>query len=99
MNIVEDRVGETITLTIEGRVDTNTSPELQSQILNSFQKVNSLIFDFEQVDYVSSAGLRALLIGQKTSQSKKGKMTLRNVHEVVMNVLNMSGFSNILTIE
>lgn len=99
MNIVEDRVGETITLTIEGRVDTNTSPELQSQILNSFQKVNSLILDFEQVDYVSSAGLRALLIGQKTAQSKKGKMTLRNVHEVVMNVLNMSGFSNILTIE
>ena len=99
MNITSNRVDDVITLDIEGRVDTNTSSALQMEILNSFQKTSKLVLDFQQVVYVSSAGLRALLIGQKTAMSKKGSMVLINVPDVVKNVLDMSGFSNILTIQ
>lgn len=99
MQITETRENEVITIAIEGRVDTNTSPQVQDAILKSFQKVNQVVLDFSQCSYVSSAGLRALLIGQKTASSKKGTMKLVNVPDILMNVLKMSGFANILTIE
>ena len=99
MTITENRVDDTITLAIEGRVDTNTSPQLQDSILKAFQKGNHLVLDFAQCAYVSSAGLRALLIGQKTANSKGGTMKLVNVPEILMSVLKMSGFLKILTIE
>ena len=99
MHITETRENDIITIAIEGRVDTNTSPQVQDAILKSFQKVNQVVLDFTQCSYVSSAGLRALLIGQKTAASKKGTMKLVHVPEILMNVLQMSGFVNILTIE
>ena len=99
MHIAETRENDIITIAIEGRVDTNTSPQVQDAILKSFQKVNQVVLDFNQCSYVSSAGLRALLIGQKTAASKKGTMKLVHVPEILMNVLQMSGFVNILTIE
>lgn len=99
MTITENRVDNTITLHIEGRVDTNTSPQLQDSILKSFQKAANLILDFDKCAYVSSAGLRALLMGQKTANSKGGTMKLINVPETLMSILKMSGFLKILTIE
>lgn len=99
MTITEKRDNDIITLLIEGRVDTNTSPQVQEHILKSFQKANHLVLDFEKCAYVSSAGLRALLIGQKTADSKKGSMKLVNVPDVLMSVLEMTGFVNILNIE
>lgn len=99
MQITETRDNDVITIAIEGRVDTNTSPQVQEAILKSFQKVNQVVLDFAQCTYVSSAGLRALLIGQKTASSKKGTMKLIHVPEILMSVLQMSGFVNILTIE
>ena len=86
-------------LLVDGRVDTNTSPQLQQAILNAFQKKKDVVVDFLNVPYISSAGLRALLIGQKTAASKGGSMKLTNVSDVVMNILEMSGFSKILKIE
>lgn len=80
-------------------MDTNTSPQLQERLLKAFQKGSRVILDLEQVEYVSSAGLRALLIGQKTANSKKGSMKLIHVQEAVQEVLDLSGFSAILTIE
>ena len=99
MNISETRAGDAIQIQIEGRVDTTTSPQLQSAILQAFQKGNKLVLDFSNVAYVSSAGLRALLIGQKTANSKGGSMTLTHVPEAVSQVFDMSGFSGILSIE
>ncbi len=99
MNISETRAGDVIQIQIDGRVDTTTSPQLQNAILQAFQKGNKLVLDFSQVAYVSSAGLRALLIGQKTANSKGGSMTLIHVPEAVNQVFQMSGFSGILTIE
>ena len=99
MQITEQRENDTITISIEGRVDTNTSPQLQEAILTGFQKVNQIVLDFEKCVYVSSAGLRALLIGQKTANSKKGAMKLVHVPPILMSVLEVSGFVNILTIQ
>ena len=99
MQITETRDNEVITIAIEGRVDTNTSPQLQQAILSAFQKSKDIVVDFLNVPYISSAGLRALLIGQKTATSKGGSMKVTNVSETVMNILEMSGFSKILKIE
>ena len=99
MNLNTTRTEDIITIEIEGRVDTNTSPVLQNEILLSFQKLSKVVLDFEKTVYISSAGLRALLIGEKTAQSKQGTMVLKHVPEVVMNVLEMSGFAKTLKIE
>jgi anti-anti-sigma factor len=99
MNIITTDCGAYIRLLLEGRIDTNTSHELQQGILNAFQKNKHIVLDFLNVAYISSAGLRALLIGQKTAGSKDGSMKLVNVNDTVKSVLDMSGFSNILTIE
>lgn len=99
MHIVEKRAENEIILQIEGRIDVNTSPVLQEKLLKAFQKTKRVILDLEQVAYVSSAGLRVLLIGQKTATSKNGVMRLIHVQETVHAVLKMSGLTGILTIE
>ena len=99
MNISETRSGDVIQIKIDGRADTTTSPQLQNAILQASQKGSKLVLDFSEVEYVSSAGLRALLIGQKTANSKGGSMTLVNVADAVLQVFKMSGFSGILHIE
>ena len=85
-----------IILKVEGRIDTNTSKEFQSELLLAFQKQNEVVADLKAVDYVSSAGLRAMLIAYKTAESKRGSFVLRNVQSTVRDVLNMSGFSKFI---
>ena len=85
-------------LQIDGRVDTNTSPQLQSAILSAFQKSTYIVLDFAKVPYISSAGLRSLLLGQKTANSKHATMELIHVCPAVMQVLQAVGFADILTI-
>lgn len=99
MTISETRKEGVIQLDIDGRVDTNTSPQLQRSILQAFQKASTVILNLEKVEYVSSAGLRALLIGQKTANSKGGAMKLVHVCDAVMKVFQMTGFASMLTIE
>ncbi len=99
MNIVNTDNGDNIRLLVEGRVDTTTAPTLQEAILSAFQKNNNIVIDFLNVAYVSSAGLRALLIGQKTAQSKGGSMVITNVSDSVMEVFTVTGFKGILTIK
>lgn len=98
MTITTLRDGSHITLEVEGRVDTNTSTQLQGEILRAFQGARQLTLDFAQVPYISSAGLRALLIGQKTATTKGASMELLHVQPAVMTVLELSGFDSILTI-
>jgi len=99
MNIMVTDCESYVRLIVEGRVDTNTSPQLQQAILSAFQKSKDVVVDFLNVPYVSSAGLRALLIGQKTATSKGGSMKVTNVSDAVMNILELSGFAKILKIE
>ena len=98
MNIVTSDCGDYLRLIVDGRVDTNTSPHLQQAILTAFQKKNDVVVDFLNVSIISSAGLRALLIGQKTAESKGGSMKLANVSETVQSILEMTGFHKILTL-
>ena len=98
MTIKKIQNGDALTLQIDGRVDSNTSPELQKAILEAFQTAAKVTLDLEKVAYVSSAGLRALLLGQKTAGSKGAVMELVHVAPTVMDVLDCVGFSSILTI-
>ena len=99
MNVVVTGCGTYTRVIIEGRVDANTSPQLQQAILNAFQRDKHIVLDFLNVSYISSAGLRALLIGHKTASSKGGSMKLTNVQDAVMEVITMSGFDSILKVE
>lgn len=97
MTIKEVKGDGEITLELEGRVDTITAPELQQAILVAFQKEKKLILDFTNIEYISSAGLRALLIGEKTAKSKGGSMLITGASEAVKEVFNVTGFLKILT--
>ena len=89
---IEEIKGEGIVqLKVEGRIDAMTSTEFQNAILKAFQKSNNVIVDMREVAYISSAGLRGLMIGQKTASSKGGKFTLINAGESVLEVLRVTG--------
>lgn len=98
MKINKDLKDNNLVLSIEGEINSFTAPELEEVIKNDLNGVKSLIFDFAKVEYLSSAGLRILLVAQKV-MSKQGKMSLRHVNQSVMEVFEITGFSNILDIE
>ena len=83
---------------LEGRLDTVTAPELEKDLKESLDGVTDLVLDFGKLEYISSAGLRVLLAAQKT-MSRQGSMKLQNVNETVMEIFEVTGFSDILTIE
>ena len=89
--------GQTI-IELEGRLDTTTAPDLEIVLNETLPNTKDLVFDFKNLEYLSSAGLRLLLTAQKT-MSKQGKMVIRNVNDTIMDVFDMTGFSSILTIE
>ena len=98
MQINTVRNGSVLTLALEGRLDTLTSPELENTLKNSLSGIDSLVLDFSKVDYVSSAGLRVLLSAHKR-MSAQGGMKMMNVNDGVMEILKMTGFADILSIE
>ena len=98
MNITKTQNGASLTLSLEGRLDTTTAPQLESEIKASITDVTELVLDFAGLEYISSAGLRVLLSTQKI-MNKQGKMTIRNVCSDIMEVFEITGFEDILTIE
>lgn len=98
MVITKTKEGTSLTLAIEGRLDTTTAPQLESEIKSSLDGIDKLLLDFTSLEYISSAGLRVLLSAQKT-MNKQGSMVIRNVNEDVMDIFNITGFVDILTIE
>lgn len=98
MQITNERNGNTLTLSISGRVDTATAPELEKFIEENTEGVSELILDVKDMSYTSSAGLRVFLKAQKKMNSQ-GKMIIKNVQSTVMEIFEMTGFSDILTIE
>lgn len=98
MKIDLKRENDVLTISLGGRLDTSTAPELDAELNGALEGVKTLYFDFKDLDYLSSAGLRILLITHKT-MSKQGKMILRNVNDLIMETFDMTGFSSILTIE
>ena len=96
MNIGFNKNGEEMTVLLDGRLDTNTAPELERFLCENYSGVSSLIFDCNELVYVSSAGLRVLLTAHKRMN---GAMKLINVNELVMEVFEMTGFADIWVIE
>ena len=97
MTITKTAENGTLRIALEGRLDTNTAPQLEAELKTSLSGITELELDFSGLEYVSSAGLRVLLAAQKT-MSRQGKMTIRNVNETIMEVFEITGFVEILTI-
>lgn len=98
MTINKDLNGKTLTLQIVGRLETSTAPELEETIDASLSGVEELIMDMGELEYVSSAGLRVILKAQK-SMNAQGSMKVIHVNETIMEVFDITGFVDILTIE
>ncbi len=98
MTINKSKNGADLTIALEGRLDTMTSPELEADLDSSLEGVQDLTFDLEKLDYVSSAGLRVLLSAQKR-MTGQGGMKVTHVNDVIMEIFEVTGFSEILTIE
>lgn len=98
MTIEKKLNGTELTIALTGRMDTVTAPQLEAELKDCLNGVNSLRFDFSALDYLSSAGLRVLLAAQKR-MNKQGSMTLCNVNETILEIFEVTGFSDILTIE
>ena len=98
MNITKTIEGAKLTLALEGRLDTTTAPQLEAEVKGALTGVTELVLDFSQLEYLSSAGLRVILAAQKI-MNKQGKMVIRHVNETILEVFEVTGFSDILTIE
>ena len=97
LNIEKKINGAELTVALTGRLDTTTAPELEKELKENLDGVASLIIDTQTLDYISSAGLRVLLSAQKI-MSKQGEMKISHVSETIMEIFEVTGFSDILTI-
>ncbi len=98
MKITKTENQGSLCLALEGRLDTNTAPELEAALKNSIGGVTDLTIDMQALDYLSSAGLRVLLGAQKT-MNKQGQMRVTHVNDTIMEIFEVTGFADILTVE
>ncbi len=98
MEIEKKLNADELTVIVDGRLDTTTAPQFEDEVRSSLDSIKTLVFDFEKLEYISSAGLRVLLAMQKI-MNKQGSMIVKNVNETVMDVFDVTGFVDILTIE
>ena len=98
LNISKEKNGTELTFALEGRLDTITAPQFESELKEEVEDATALVIDCEKLEYISSAGLRVLLSAQKI-MNNKGTMVVRKVSEEVMEIFEVTGFSDILTIE
>ena len=98
LTLAKTKEKSALTVALEGRLDTNTAPQLDEAIKSDLPELTSLVLDFEKLSYISSAGLRVLLSAQKI-MNKQGEMKLIHVNEMINEIFEATGFSDILTIE
>ena len=98
MTIQQTKNGNALTIALEGRLDTMTAPELEAALKTALDGVTELTFDFEKLEYISSAGLRVLLGAQKTMNAQ-GTMKVTHINEIIAEIFEVTGFADILTIE
>ena len=98
MNIQKTKEGSALTVALEGRLDTVTAPQLEGELRSAVDGVTELIFDLSALEYISSAGLRVLLSAQKV-MNRQGSMVIRNVSDEIMEIFDVTGFTDILNIE
>ena len=97
--IKEERDGNTLTMTLEGKITSKTAPELDAALSGKYDGLEKLIFDFEKLEYLTSAGLRVILTAQQEMEDRDALMVLRNVNSDIQEVFRMTGFGEVLTIE
>lgn len=97
MTINKEVNGSKLNIALVGRLDTTTSPKLEKELKASMDDIQELVFDFTQLEYISSAGLRVVLAAQKT-MNRQGSMIVCNVNETVMEVFEVTGFVDLITI-
>ena len=98
MEITKTLNESALTIALQGRLDTSTAPILEAELSSSLEGVTELVVDFEELEYISSAGLRVMLAAQKT-MSKQGAMKVIHVNDDIMEVFEITGFCDVLTIE
>ena len=98
MNITKSKEGSTLTVALEGRLDTTTSPQLEAELKTSLDDVKDLVFDIKDLEYISSAGLRVLLSAQKV-MNKQGSMKVKNISQEIREIFEVTGFDELLNIE
>ena len=98
MTIEKIAEGNKLTIALSGRLDTTTAPKLETELKQNISGVEELILDFSGLEYLSSAGLRVLLSAQKV-MNRQGCMVVRNVNEIIMEIFEVTGFVDVLTIE
>ena len=98
MTLEKFKSNEELTVLLGGRLDTTTAPLFEEELRNNLDNIERLVLDMEQLEYLSSAGLRVLLAAQKR-MSKQGQMLLKHVPEIIMDIFEVTGFVDILTIE
>lgn len=98
LNITKEQNGSELTVNLEGRLDTTTAPQLEVEMRSSIDGVTKLTLNLSALEYVSSAGLRVILSAQKV-MNKQGEMTVRGANDDIMEVFEVTGFSDILNIE
>jgi anti-anti-sigma factor len=99
MNIVATDKENAIVLSLSGRLDTTSAPDFQNDLMAKIETGLDVVLDFKELAYVSSAGLRVLLMGEKAAKSKDITMKLQNVSADIMEVFEMTGFNDVLNIE
>lgn len=97
MTVKTTKNKDELLIALEGRLDTTTAPQLDAELKGSLDGITSLTFDLEKLEYISSAGLRSLLAAQKV-MNKQGKMVIRHVNEMIMEIFEVTGFVDILSI-
>ena len=98
MNIEQKRNGNALTIAPEGYLDTTTAPELRAVLETALKDVKELTFDFEKLEYISSSGLRLLLLAQKT-MNEQGTMKVIHANNIILEIFEVTGFADVLTIE
>ena len=98
MTIEKITEGNKLTIALSGRLDTTTAPKLETELKQNISGVEELVLDLAALEYLSSAGLRVLLSAQKV-MNRQGCMVVRNVNEVIMEIFEVTGFVDVLTIE
>ncbi len=98
MEIIQKKENTSLEIALVGRLDTTTAPQLEAVVKENLEGVTDLVLDFTKLEYVSSAGLRVILASQKT-MNKQGSMVIRHVSPDIQEVFEITGFSDILTIE
>ena len=99
MNINKTYVDNNLTVQVEGRIDTITSQELEESLNEDIEKIDTLTLDFKELEYISSAGLRVLIVTQKKLKANDASLTIINANDTLKEIFRMSGFDKLLTIQ